>query len=31
VHHLTGRKLSDTIHELLFGDESEEEEEGAVP
>jgi NitT/TauT family transport system ATP-binding protein len=32
VHHLTGRKLSDSIHDLLFGDESEEEEEeGAVP
>jgi NitT/TauT family transport system ATP-binding protein len=31
VHHLTGRKLSDTIHDLLFGEASEEEqEEGAV-
>ena len=34
VHHLTGRKLSDTIHDLLFGNESDEEgaeQEGAVP
>ena len=31
VHHLSGRKLSDTIHDLLFGDEAADDDEEALP
>jgi NitT/TauT family transport system ATP-binding protein len=31
VHHLSNRKLSDTIHELLFGNEAGDDEEEALP
>ena len=31
VHHLSSRKLSDTIHDLLFGDEGADDDEEALP
>jgi NitT/TauT family transport system ATP-binding protein len=31
VHHLSSRKLSDTIHDLLFGDEAADDDEEALP